>query len=110
MDVSRRSFFKFLGAAPVALAIEEAFNPHRVIFDMGKNVIWTPPALEIRTAQLGDYVELGPQLDEAVKRILAMYGEKIADEFFQPSPTFEALINGNREQRYVLPNYGKQAV
>lgn len=51
MMLSRRSFLKFLGAAPVAveLGIMEAFNPHRVFFDMGHAKIWTPEPLQIET-------------------------------------------------------------
>lgn len=56
MKLSRRSFFKFMSAAPVTLALEEIFNPHRVIFDLGKNTIWMPasPAIveNVTLAQL----------------------------------------------------------
>ena len=42
--LSRRRFLGFLAAAPVAvkLGIMEVFDPHRVIFDMGRSKVWTP--------------------------------------------------------------------
>lgn len=86
-EMSRRSFLRFLSAAPVAVkmgvleAAEEIFNPHRVIFDMGRSNIWTPqPLIMMESTARGmkdwwqDY-----------------YLERLTERVFKPSPIFEAL-------------------
>lgn len=86
MELSRRRFMQFLSAAPVALAMEEAFHPHRVIFDMGKNMIWTPSSEKVILS--GEGMELGPAFEESVNAVLAQYGERIAELALQPGPIF----------------------
>ena len=87
MQINRRFFIKGI-VGGVALAL------HPKIFDMGKNLIWTPPPPQIIPAEMGEWIDLGSIIDRDVASVLAMYGEKIADQFFTPSPTFEALTVG----------------
>lgn len=68
MELSRRRFVQFLSAAPALFALD----PHRVIFDMGRSKIWTPPPPEILSA--GDWIELGPQMEYSIDAVLAQYG------------------------------------
>jgi hypothetical protein len=73
MELSRRRFMQFLSAAPVVLA----FDPHRTIFDLGRNKIWTPPPVEIIPAQLGEWTNLGGLMDRSIAMVLAQYGEQM---------------------------------
>jgi hypothetical protein len=67
---------QFISAAPVALALEEALNPHRMIFDMGRSKIWMPSQeiIPVKPLSLG---ELGPYMDRSIALVLARYGENI---------------------------------
>ena len=78
MEPSRRKFIQFLSAAPVALA----FDPHRKIFDMARNKIWTPPPVEIIPAQLGEYIDLGGLIDQSIAMTLAQYGERMEQTYY----------------------------
>jgi hypothetical protein len=79
---------QFLSAAPVALA----FDPHRKIFDMARNKIWTPPPVEIIPEQLGiEGWNLGSLIDRSIAWTLAQYGEQM-----------EQTLYGNSDQGILL--------
>lgn len=87
MELSRRRFVQFLSAAPIALA----FDPHRKIFDMGRNEIWMPPPVEIVSMIPGRMLELGPWIDESIAGVLAGYGVQMEQTYY-----------GDSDQRIVL--------
>jgi hypothetical protein len=93
VELSRRRFMQFLSAAPVALA----FDPHRKIFDMGRNQIWMPPPVEIIPAQLGDYLDLGGLIDRSIAWQLAQFGEKMEQSTFYGNGEQTVLLATNRK-------------
>lgn len=89
MTTTRRRFLQLLGIAPVVAA--EVFDPHRVIFDMGRSLVWTPPPVEI--------VAVGPtvQLLDQLNAITQQYIDKaIVDVFYAPSPAYEAIMRNRK--------------
>jgi hypothetical protein len=99
MQLSRRNFIQFLSAAPIALA----FDPHRKIFDMGRQKIWTPPPPEIAQEvglEAWYTVDLGGAIDRSMERTLAQYGVGMEQTY----------IHGNGEQRVLLATYRKPSL
>lgn len=102
MELSRRRFVQFLAAAPVAMA----FDPHRKIFDMGRNRIWTPPPVEIISAQMPEWyvgdvaLDIGQMIDFSINAELAKYSEKMEQTY----------VWGYGDQRFILATHRKPSL